>query len=841
MTACEPTALDAGRVDPSVAEKQSSTALEGRRTREICNGDVDATEASAFGSVHASVWQATEASAFGSVDASDWQRNAAPRFDALLLVFIAGAALTVARAGAAWNPTWMAVRAVCELAMIVALSLVLRRRARSLTQAHGFVAIIACAAVVYPFAAEFVLRWFAGGSEPLELLMLTSLQLTAVTLAVFCHLPRLGGSAVLLSSFLLLFVTTMSSNRTTLVLGGLYGVLVLWWLMGAYWDRLAGTFVASTVERRIPVRVSVIGGVVIVLMLLAGLIGTTGSAAVALQGFLPTSGGSQWHDPHARSGVGDGDAMVAAKEDAMSFGPVESELFLDSDMPTLYDMFNDMYGEPPNPRKKQERNIGLAPSEVKETEQQIAKTERSGRQFSAVRRKSERNPRSLDNRKSPAMLYVVGRVPLHLALERYDTFDGRKWTHSGVREKDPPIRLKTQNGKPWAHFTRVGASPIHRGLEPHALKIINLKTNRFPSPPHLTAVHVDKVDQPDFFGWSEDGVACMPVRKHIPQLTVIHLRSQSVNLQPLREAHFQLANIQKNGERQAGSSPHEEWTRDVPRGWRQVEAVVEQLRTGFAHDPNAPAPEDCSDVVAHFLQAKRGPAYLFATTAAVLLRECGYGTRLVAGLYANEVRYDHRAGQTAVLADDVHVWVEVTVDGGTWVPIEPTPGYQPPRESLTWQQRAGNAMAACVAWANRNAVNLLCEFALAVLLIVTRRTWLDALAVAVWRVLGLPTTRARLMWTIWLIEWRAWLVGRSRPKHYTVASWYAPLLPAAPADVRPVLAEFLQWTDRLLYAPAGIHAAEHTAIDAACRSAVSASTCKALASSFLHPTVSHRR
>ena len=776
-------------------------------------------------------------SAVGKQDAYPTTRlNSTPRYDTLLLVLIAGAALTVARASAAWSPTPMAVRAICELTVIVVVSLVLRRRAKSLPQAQGFAAIAVCAAVVYPFAAELAMRWFAGGSEPLEILMLTSLQLTAVALAVFCQIPRLGGSAVLLSSFLLLFATTITSGRTGLVLGGIYGVLVLWWLMGAYWDRIAGAFVASKVERRIPVRVSVIGGMVIVLLLLAGLIGTTGGAAVALQGFLPTSGGSRWHDPHARSGVGDGDAMVAAKEDAMSFGPVESELFLDSDMPTLYDVFSDMYGEPPQPKKNQERNIGLAPGEVKETEQQIAKNERSGREFSAVRRKVQRKPQPLDDRTAPAMLYVVGRVPLHLALERFDTFDGRVWTHADAPEEQPSIRIESQNDKPWAYLMRVGSSSIYRGIEPHAVKIINLKTNRFPSPPHLTAIHVDKVDQPDFFGWTDDGVACMPVREHIPQLTVVHLRSQGVNLQPLRGASFQLANNQKISERQAGSLPHEE-----TRGWRQVEAVVERLRTDFVHDPSAPAPDDCQDVVAHFLEAKRGPAYLFATTAAMLLRELGYQTRLVTGFYADENRYDNRAAQTAVLAEDVHVWVEVSIGGRTWVPIEPTPGYQPPTEALTWRQWAGNAMVACVAWVKRNAVNILCGVALAVLLFVTRRAWLDALAVGVCRLMGLRSVRARLVWTIRLLEWRAWLMGRSRPRQSTVASWYGALSKTAPADIRPALDEFLQWTDRLLYAPAGIDAAEHTVIDAACRSAVSASTRKALASNFLHPTASHRR
>lgn len=724
--------------------------------------------------------------------ATDFQ-IASPRFGTLLLVLIAGAALTVARANAAWNPTPMAVRAGCELLVTVALSLVLRRRASSLSQAKGFAAIAVCAAVMYPFAAEFALRQFSGGSEPFEMLLLTGLQLTAVQLAVFCHVPRLGGSAVLLSSFLLLFATTMTSHRMSLVLAGSYGVLVLWWLMGAYWERIAGTFVASTVERRIPVRISVIGGTGVVLLLLAALIGTTGVSAVALQGFMPTSGGTRWHDPHARSGVGDGDAMVAAKEEAMSFGPVESELFLESDMPTLYDMFNDMYGEPPKPKKNQERNIGLAPSEVKETEQRIAKTERSGREFATVRRKVERKPQLLDDRAAPAMLYVVGRVPLHLALERYNTFDGRVWTHSNDREERPPICLEMQNGKPWAFLTCAGSSSIHCGIESHAAKIINLKTNRFPSPPQLTAVHVDKVDQPDFFGWTDDGVACMPVRERIPQLTVIHLRSQSVNLQPLRGAGFQIA--LRNSEGQAGNLPHEE-----VRGWRQVEAVVERLRTDFVHDTSSQAPEDCQDVVAHFLRARRGPAYLFATTAAVLLRELGYETRLVTGFYARDDRFDHRAGQTSVLAEDVHVWVEVNTDGHTWVAIEPTPGYEPPRESLSWPQRLAQAWRHIRQWCTEHQAALALGLAFAVIGWFTRVRWLDRFFTLFCSVAGSIDSRRRVLWTIRLLEWRAWLAGHPRPRSKTLSHWHGALAGSLPEATASCLQSALRSADSLLYA-----------------------------------------
>lgn len=777
--------------------------------------------------------------AFRALFAHRLEGSATPRLDTLLLVLIAGVALIMVRADAAWNPASMAVRAVSELTMVVVVALVLRRRARSLPMAGGLVAIAVCGVGLYPFLAEFALRQFAGGSEPPELLMLTSLQLASVVLAVFSCVPRLGGSAVLLSSFLLLFVTTMSSTRSLLVLAGVYGVMALWWLMGAYWDRLAGVFVASTVERRIPVRLSVLGGTVLVLIPLVAIVGTAGGAGIALSGFLPTSGGTRGHDPHARAGVGDGDAMVAAKEDAMSFGPVESELFLDSEMPTLYDMFNDMYGEPPTPKKKQERNIGLAPGQVQETERQIAKTERSGREFSAVRRRVERKQQMLDDRTAPAMLYLVGRMPLHLALERFDTFDGRVWTHSGERQERPPIRIETHSDRPWANLMRVGSSPIHCGFEPHAVKIINLKTNRFPSPPQLTAVHVDKVDRLDFFGWSDDGVICMPVRDHIPQLTVAHLRSQCVNLESLRERPTG-ANQSLVAEQQEGSLPHE-WTRNVTGDWRQVEAVVDRLRTEFVYDPLAPAPEDCPNVVDHFLRTQRGPAYLFATTAAVLLRELGYETRLVTGFYARRDRYDHRSGQTSVLANDGHVWVEVHAGGGTWVALEPTPGFEPPRELLTWRQWAMLMADRCAAWLLNRLGSIFAAAALVALLIITRRSWLDAFARGVCRLLGLRSTRARLAWTIRLIEWRAWLSGRTRSSRSTVASWYAPLIQAVPDDNRPLFTEFLTWTDRLLYSPTEFEVVPYMAIDRACRSAVSVCTCKRIASTLIQSTGSARR
>src|SRR5690606_22644437 len=108
------------------------------------------------------------------------------------------------------------------------------------------------------------------------------------------------------------------------------GINLLWLLMARYWERVQRTHAASCVKLCLPVRASVLGGVLALTILLVIVVGAAPSSAYVLTGFMPSSGGNQWSSEFARSGVGDGDAMVAAKENALSFGPVESELFLES-------------------------------------------------------------------------------------------------------------------------------------------------------------------------------------------------------------------------------------------------------------------------------------------------------------------------------------------------------------------------------------------------------------------------------------------------------------------------------------------------------------------------------
>ena len=61
--------------------------------------------------------------------------------------------------------------------------------------------------------------------------------------------------------------------------------------------------------------------------------------------------------------------------------------------------------------------------------------------------------------------------------------------------------------------------------ERHAVKVVNLRSARYPSPPLLTAVLIDRVNRPDLFVRSRDGVLQIEGQESVPQFTVIHLVS----------------------------------------------------------------------------------------------------------------------------------------------------------------------------------------------------------------------------------------------------------------------------------------------------------------------------
>ena len=318
-------------------------------------------------------------------------------------------------------------------------------------------------------------------------------------------------------------------------------------------------------------------------------------------------------------------------------------------------------------------------------------------------------------------------------------------------------------------------------------------------------------------------------RQHIPQLTVIHLRSFGLTLSSLR-LREDLPLPRTNSARTRLAPYLDCWSADAAKmakawasgnssKWLQVEAVVRRLRSDFVHDPAVVVPADCEDPVGFFLEEGRGPDYLFATTAVLMLRSLGCPTRLVSGFYAEPERYDHRAGQTAVLAEDAHVWAEVCVDGHNWVPIEATPGYAPPSERLTVHEWGMQLAATVMAWCSRHWAFVTLVFAAFAAAAVWRVALLDLLGTMVCQLMAVRSAGARLYWTMRLLEWRAWLAGRRRPQGTTLANWYRPLTSVPRGVGGPSLNDFFGFVDCLLYAPPGSRLVDSATQREACRTA----------------------
>lgn len=746
----------------------------------------------------------------------------------LIMVALATMILQLALWNAQQRPWLQFGELACAVVVALAAGRWLRWEQRG--RIHPLMVVSLIVLWLMPPIAEPLLRGVFGIGNPWELLVVVSLRNTMLGLAAVRNHPACQRLACCASFFLTLFAFMLQFNFASSVLVGLYAIVAMWWLIGSYWERLSGKMPA-TAHRHLPrcttlLAVSIVGIVAIV----AGVVLERGEPRRILAGVFPSSGGEAQGDRFAQGGIGDGEQLVSAAFDASSFGPVESDVLLDSELPSLYDMFDESYGDPPKPDT--ERAIALEYQERDDCERQTATTMAGRSQFSTVRQRRHVR-RELDDRQSAAMLYVVGRSPTHLALETYDTFDGVRWFKSDVPRFHSNLELETVGDEPWLRMKSPTRQLFAKGYEAYTVKIINLETTRFPSPPHLARVHIDKVDRLEFYGWSNEGILEMPNREAIPRLAVIHLRA----LQPLRRQISALGDFRtllparsdllvqfpnnKEGpktlsrqERLAyelapyyqlppGSHPADdlshEWVSDEPAGWPQVQAIVAGLRNNFVHDPDATAPVDCEDVVAHFLAARRGPDYMFATTAAVMLRRHDYPTRLVGGFYSDPKRYDHVAGETSVLGEDVHVWAEVCIDGIHWMPIEPTPGYQPPPESLTTVQWAVGSMWTAVDWLVERWLFLASLTLFLASVLAARRPLTDGIAWLLWWALGRGSAMNRVRWTVWLLERRAALAGRRRPDNTTFSRWCTLAARGLPESAAGQMHDFARACDNAFY------------------------------------------
>jgi protein-glutamine gamma-glutamyltransferase len=783
--------------------------------------------------------------------------QATPRGTTWLLVMLGSLTIAIVRGETAPSPAWLLGQWLL-LAVVSALLLLrfpdsgsARRRdprglppaarpARQLWYAidrRWWIPGLWLVAVVWPLLDKLLLAAtpFGSGGEAGELVALGVIQHALMLGVPLAMTLRQQSLSVAVSVFMVVFSLAIAQQSLAGYLAVGFALFGTWWLMVAYWSRLQRGFVAQSTIPLTGLRLAVLVSLTLVIASLVLLLGPLSPYSQRLAGFMPTSGGSQRFDEGARSGVGDGDMLIAAQDDAYSFGPVDSDLFIESDMSSLYDLATDNYGEPPRGKIRTAPAVGVEQGEVKHTHEKIAEAQQSAREFSAIRRspKSRQRQKPAD-RLSDAIFFLIGQTPAWIAIERYSLFDGQLWRQPpsdqlpGRHPYLPPPWLQQRGSKGWVEVARwADDSPrVDRLPQRLAIKLIGLKTPRVPSPPLLQAVHIDKIDRPDFFGWTADGQLEMLHRDQIPQMTVLHLLHRRAALHPLRVSSYRGAPVDQlhAGGMEAVTDrrlleylqlPAVElstldawrakaglWSRagDSAADWNHVERLIDHLKRNYRLDWEAVAPEECSDVVSHFLEKGAGPDYLFASTAAVLLRSLGWPTRLVSGFYASPEAYDRSAGQTIVTSDDLHTWLEVWVDGD-WVPLEPTPTYAVPSEYRTWAQ----ALYAGAWWLAQSMWNYPIAWVgglLSAVWVGLKWRWLlDLMLTGLFRLYGVGSSRRQAELAIRLLGWRAWLAGCPRRASQTWRGWLAENAERLEAGGSQRLQPLLEATDRFHYAP----------------------------------------
>lgn len=676
---------------------------------------------------------------------------------------------------------WCAFEIVMQALLVVIGTAFFRIRIRVL---HDSSIILPALVMVVTLSllCEPIQRLFFGDGHAFEVLVMHSQSNLMLALAVCGFRLTFQRLAMLSAVFLTIFSCTISNTRGLLPLTILFAMACLTWLVASWWETVDRRL-ARTDQNHRPLLWLATGLVVPLLLMLAAAGFGTNTVTAALKGFLPSSGGTGSFDPFSRGGVNDGDALVAGNDNIKSFAPLEDAPFLDSDRPSLYDMLNDMFDEPPKKIKDQERAIALPPEQMQHIHQKMAEAMQAGREFSLLRNKTKVDHKRIRDLDTHAAFYVAGRVPAHFRMEVYEHFDGVTWYPLSSQDSGNArwSEIKTVEDRHWLSIPLPGRGfEIFAGSATHSLKIANLNGNVIPTPPHCVGVSIDHVDREDMYHYSQICIVSLQ-RKSVPEMTPINLASEYVVRDRLLQDGL-LTAISTELAVEVALADHdstfrirslaEQWTKGLPRGWQQILAIEERLRTHCVLDRNARPPEDSESPVDHFLfQQRRGPEYLFASSAACLLRSLGYSSRMVSGFYARSENYEPLKQHTPVFARDAHFWCEVSIAADTWITVEPSPGYQVlgPPPGL-WSRIIQKCYAAWL-FVTANFVWMLSLTTAAIASVLYLRRIAERLRTWKWRWRTSVSGNERALELATLIDERLRIAGKMRPAGTTLHRW----------------------------------------------------------------------
>lgn len=662
----------------------------------------------------------------------------------------------------------------------------------------------------------------SGLGDPNEIVALLMVQCVSWYLAVFSRFASFSKVAFLLSGSIVLFVCFMAETVAVFALTFLYSVIALWWLLGNYWNRLNQKALDVSSQTR-----SINGFAIGVTVVFLSVVGMVAWMAVpenggnSRRGFSFFSGGEDGDESDfARSGFGDGN-MLTAGDNATTSGAVDSDQFIEDDKPSIYDITSEKYDGPLKIKKIENRAVAL--DAIAKHLHEVIQSEQAGKTFRTVRKPKNSDDLDLENRISDALFYVEGSVPARFAIDTFHHFDGWDWAKTPELKSDqkrlPAIRIEKHLGKPWFVIQKLEREFLSV-TRPHRIKMMRFKNNVVPATPFLRAWHVHRVDDPRMFYWNESGLIRMD-GSLIPAQTVINIVSHVPNYHVLRSSKsLKFVNppspiwervdtssrvgpapdsgVDKTDTAQSADAPFlqipdnetktriaelaEKWTHGHSTGWNQVEAIVERMRSDYQLSPTLTAPPDGTDSVKSFLDQGGGPSYLFATAATQILRAAGYRTRLAKGFLIDKDDYDRVANQSAVTADNMHVWPEVSLDGWHWIPVEPTPGYPIPYSHQTILQWAQAQILAAIRWVVLRPVTSVLFTLITLALVRFRREVFAFVYWLIWLSAGTLMPARRLSLTRRLIDIRFWAAGFSRPRFATITEWFSQIDPEIGQD-----------------------------------------------------------
>lgn len=672
----------------------------------------------------------------------------------------------------------------------------------------------ATASVLFPLLANTIERKLGEGTGT-EIAYMSVLAWGGLVAAVFAKLNRTISISVVCSGFLTLFTTVSSDHQSAVYFAFLWGAVCLWWLIANHWERVESCQIDTVSSNKVRMPLAMVAGSIVFLVAAWSASGRSVMFNRLQAELMPTSGGTSISDSSARSGVGDGDAVVAARDHAASFGAVETDVFLDSPQPSLFDIFNDTFGEPVR-KKKSERAIALEPRGDQSTSSRTAQSNTTTQSFTTHRSDPKRR-KPLKDVASNAAMYWIGRAGERLATQRYTQFDGVEW-HQTVSPTLPKLFEQKIVDRVWFGADANNGLALGPFVESNAeaIKFTKFRSNRIPAPAGVEMWHIDKVDQADFFGFSSDRCLEMPGRDFVPDYTTVRLVNRSIDLEKLlaltkmcpgvsTSEHPSASDLADDAGVLAANQLVQAWIPNPAHEWENVQLVVDRLRSeftfertsepatttrpGVARDNSADETSDVSPLQ-KFFASRRGNDVMFATAAAVMLREIGFRTRFVTGFYVDPKQRDRLTGQTPITTQDAHAWLEVDVGMDTWIPLEPTPGFLQPsyRVSLAYRLRQ-NALAiagTCVG-----------------LIVATGCLWLsraylfELLCRLLSFVLPWVSDRRRVRWLVGVLDRRCRLAGMARPQSIPPREWLLQCSQKQTAAWTHALIRFFNEADRL--------------------------------------------